>query len=151
MIKIKPHHFIDIIKLYGKGIQKFIPDENYKHNFYAIANEIIDWHQVKIEITIDSDDICSPCRYLDEHGNCSDKIVHIDGITSKDEWNKILDNRIIKYLDTWEHNTYSAQEFCEILYSIKENINDIWMEESNLSKANRYDAFCKGAIKYLGI
>lgn len=27
MIIIKPHHFMDIIKLYGSGIEVFVPDE----------------------------------------------------------------------------------------------------------------------------
>ena len=26
-VKIKPHHFMDIIKLYGSGITEFVPDE----------------------------------------------------------------------------------------------------------------------------
>lgn len=49
MIKIKPHHFIDIIKLYGKGVNKFIPDMNYKHDFYSVANEIISNHNAIIQ------------------------------------------------------------------------------------------------------
>lgn len=28
---IKPHHFMDIIKLYGGGIQVFVPDTDYGH------------------------------------------------------------------------------------------------------------------------
>lgn len=30
---IKPHHFMDIIKLYGGGIQVFVPDTDYGHDF----------------------------------------------------------------------------------------------------------------------
>jgi hypothetical protein len=41
LIRIKPHHFLDIIKLYGRGIEKFVPDQDYHHHFYAVANEII--------------------------------------------------------------------------------------------------------------
>ena len=41
-ILIKPHHFIDIIKLYGSGIDRFVPDEKMGHDFYKVANEIID-------------------------------------------------------------------------------------------------------------
>lgn len=35
-ILIKPHHFIDIIKLYGSGIDRFVPDEKMGHDFYFI-------------------------------------------------------------------------------------------------------------------
>lgn len=30
-ILIKPHHFMDIIKLYGTGIHTFVPDEKMGH------------------------------------------------------------------------------------------------------------------------
>ena len=36
-ILIKPHHFIDIIKLYGSGIDRFVPDEKMGHDFYKVA------------------------------------------------------------------------------------------------------------------
>ena len=38
-IIIKPHHFIDIIKLYGAGIERFVPDEPMGHDFYKVAND----------------------------------------------------------------------------------------------------------------
>ena len=43
-IVIKPHHLLDIFKLYGKGIENFVPDKNYNHNFYFIGNvNITEW------------------------------------------------------------------------------------------------------------
>jgi len=151
MIIIKPHHFLDVIKLYGKGIERFVPDEEYNHNFYSVANEIISNHQVPIQIALGEDDICSPCKYLDENGICIDKIDHIIGICSKDEFNKILDNRIIALTKVSEKSQCSAEEFCRKLYSIKENIFDIWKEETETAQKNRYDAFCAGAEKYLAL
>lgn len=61
-ILIKPHHFIDIIKLYGSGIDRFVPDEKMGHDFYKVANEIIDNPSVDLKLTIDGDDICKPCK-----------------------------------------------------------------------------------------
>ena len=40
-ITIKPHHFLDIIKLYGNGLEKFVPDKNYGHDFYKVGNIIL--------------------------------------------------------------------------------------------------------------
>ncbi len=82
MIKIKPHHFMDIIKLYGKGIEQFIPDDKYNHNFHYVANEIIKNHHIHIKITLDQDDICLPCKYLGREGRCIDSIDHINGVSS---------------------------------------------------------------------
>ncbi len=48
---IKPHHFMDIIKLYGGGIQVFVPDTDYGHDFYRAANEIIGNHRIQIKVT----------------------------------------------------------------------------------------------------
>ncbi len=149
MITIKPHHFLDVIKLYGKGIERFVPDEKYNHDFYSVANDIMDNHQVLICVTLYNDHICGPCRYLD-NGVCVDKIYHIEGISLKDEWNKVLDKRIMKYANVSENGNYTAHEFCKLLYSIKEHIFDIWKEENDTAIKSRYDDFCTGAKKFLG-
>ena len=51
-ILIKPHHFIDIIKLYGAGIEKFVPDEKMGHDFYKVANMIIDNPLITLKLTV---------------------------------------------------------------------------------------------------
>lgn len=150
MLVIKPHHFMDIIKLYGKGIEVFLPDSEYHHNFYAVANEIIQDHQTIIEVTIDWDDICAPCKHLGNDGKCRDSIKHIE-IGSKDEWNKILDRRMMNYLNVSVSSSFTAQEFCQRLYRIKEHIFDIWQEEDSVAQTERYHYFCTGAQKYLGL
>jgi len=142
---------MDIIKLYGKGIEKFVSDTRYNHNFYGVANEIINNHQIELSITSGSDDICTPCIYLGKDKKCTDRIFHIAGIDSKNEWNKILDNRIMQQTKISEGESYSAQELCEILFFRKEIIFDVWDEEPKSEKDFRYEAFYKGAEKYLTI
>lgn len=151
MTSIKPHHFLDIIKLYGKGIEKFVPDKKFNHNFYLVANDIIANHQTEITITSGEDDICTPCIYLGEDNKCTDRIYHIEGINSKNEWNEIIDHRIMAHIKINEGSTYSSEEFCRILFLQKELIFNVWNEESKSDKDARYKAFCKGAEKYLGI
>ena len=151
MIIIKPHHFLDIIKLYGKGIEHFVPDEAYHHDFYAVANEIVGNPAAKLQLTLGKDRICEPCKYLDANGICADRITHIPELSSKDAWNKRLDLRIMNYCNASEGSQYTALEFCTLLYSIKDHIFEIWQEESDAAKQNRYDAFCSGAIKYLEV
>lgn len=151
MIRIKPHHFLDIIKLYGKGIEKFVPDKKYNHNFYGVANEIVAAHQTEVTITSGEDDICSTCIYLGEDKKCTDRIFHIAGIDSKNEWNEILDHRIMQYVQISEGSRYSAHALCKILFLKKEIIYIVWDEESKPDTESRYEAFCKGAKKYLSI
>lgn len=43
-ILIKPHHFIDIIKLYGSGIDRFVPDEKMGHDFIRLPMKLLIIH-----------------------------------------------------------------------------------------------------------
>lgn len=149
MIKIKPHHYIDIIKLYGSGIDNFIPDKDYNHDFYKIANLLILNKETKISLTINDDDICKPCKYINSSGICTDSVKHLKFIESKDEWNKILDKRIIELMNFSTDKLYSSNEFCKILYENKEKIYEIWKEENDDLKEKRYILFSVGALKYL--
>lgn len=42
---------MDIIKLLGGGIQVFVPDTDYGHDFYRAANGIIENRQQQIKVT----------------------------------------------------------------------------------------------------
>lgn len=148
MIIIKPHHFMDIIKLYGKGIEKFVPDEDFGHDFYKVANSIIEQRGTGIMITFGCDDICEPCRYM-KNGLCSDCLHNIENFNSKDEYNKILDKRIMHFINKNEKCVFAARDFCRLLYDNKEIIYRVWREENKEDTDNRYKYFCAGAEKYL--
>ena len=40
LYNIKPHHFLDILKLYGNGLESFTEDQRYGHDFWKIGNLI---------------------------------------------------------------------------------------------------------------
>ena len=147
-ITIKPHHFLDIIKLYGSGIDKFVPDEKMGHDFYKIGNEILQNKKIKLNLTIDKDDICTPCKYCKD-GICSDELTIIKGYNLKDTYNKDIDKRLIKYYQLDLKKEYTALELCDIYLSQKENIFKVWKEEDDEKTNKRYDLFVKGAKKYL--
>lgn len=149
MLTIKPHHFIDIIKLYGGGIEIFREDKVYKHDFARVANEIINNKNIDIKITTHNDDICIPCKYSSYLDVCTDTITHIEGIDLKNDWNKILDERIIKYANLSLNKTYSATELCKILYICRECIYYVWQEEPYNTKNYRYVMFSIGSEKFL--
>ena len=148
---IKPHHFLDIIKLYGAGITCFVPDEDYQHDFYRIANLILADHDLPVRLTVHGDDICVPCRYYSDRGEgiCSDSISHIPGIDSKDAWNKILDNRIISMIIPDCEAVYTADELCRLLYGHRDVICEIWKEDDPEKTKERFRLFCAGAERYL--
>jgi len=152
-VVIKPHHFFDIIKLYGAGITCFIRDEAYHHDFYRIANQILAEPRLRLRLTIHGDDICIPCKYYSAQGKgvCMDGISHIAGIDSKDEWNKILDHRMISMIMPEEETVYTAVEFCQLLYENRDLIYDIWREDDGEKTKERFRLFRVGAEKYLRI
>lgn len=118
-IWIKLHHFMDIIKLYGAGIEVFVPDETMGHDFNKVANEIVNHPHVQLELTIDGDDICKPCKKY--QNVCIDELTQIPGISSKDVYNKLLDTRIIE-LYQLQKDTITAFELCERFYQTHGNI-----------------------------
>ena len=147
MITIKPHHFMDIIKLYGKGITVFVPDTNMGHDFYAVANEILAKKQTILKLTTEGDDICKPCRFYKTQ--CTDPLTTIPGYTSKNTYNTTLDERMMQFFHLNTQKTYSSQELCSIYFAHHDFIFQIWKEENDAVTKARHDWFVKGAKKYL--
>ncbi len=146
-IVIKPHHFMDIIKLYGKGIEVFLPDENMGHDFYTVANQIIKDKNTILQLTIHGDDICKPCKSYKDH--CIDPLTSIPGFTTKNEYNKTLDERMVTLFQLSINKTYTAKELCTIYLKNHDLIFQIWKEEDHSITLKRHDWFVGGATKYL--
>ena len=145
-VHIKPHHFMDIIKLHGAGIEEFVPDINMGHDFYKVANKIMRDPSLKLILTVEGDDICLPCK---KYKNCcQDQISHIPGFKSKDDYNKLLDRRIIELYHLQEEY-YEARSLCALYYESSELIYEIWKEETAEAVDKRYALFVKGAEAYL--
>ena len=146
MIVIKPHHLIDIIKLYGAGVEHFVPDELYQHDFYKVANLMIENLNTELQFTIYGDDICRPCnRFKDSH--CSDPLDHIRGYHCKDTYNQALDSRLIDQLKLDQNAIYTAREFIEILSRDTDIISHVWLEEDSELTEKRNRLFQAGLKK----
>ena len=147
-IVIKPHHFLDIIKLYGAGLDVFVPDEKMGHDFYRIGNLILENKNVVIKLTVDADDICVPCKYCVNH-RCIDSLENIPGYVEKGLYNRMLDLRIIEYFSLDLEKDYTALELCRIYLSDLDFIYEVWQEENNEKTNERYRLFSIGAKKYV--
>ena len=146
-ITIKPHHFLDIIKLYGKGIEVFVPDKKYIHDFYKIGNIILKNKRSLLTLTLGYDDICRPCVYLKD-GKCTDAINDHGPYTLKEEWNRTIDTRLFMALDLKEGEKITAIDFCYIVQN-KLNVFKIWKEESHSLAINREKYLFQGLKKYI--
>lgn len=145
-ITIKPHHFMDIIKLYGSGLEKFVPDLKMEHDFYKVGNAILENKNIQLTLTTQGDDICKPCVKYQEH--CIDELIHIPSFTRKNDYNIMLDKRIMA-LYHLEKDKYTAFELCSILYENMRFIFEVWKEENDEVTNRRFELFRKGAERYL--
>lgn len=144
MIKIKPHHFIDIIKLHGVGLEQFVPDLKMGHDFYKIGNEILQSPDIEIQLTLSADDICQPC-IKHQNGKCIDPLTHI----SKEDYNLRLDQRIIKAFQLSLNQTYTALELCMTYYYQMDKFEACYLEEEADKLSFRRTYFSLGAKKYI--
>jgi len=150
MIVIKPHHLLDIFKLYGAGLEKFIPDPLYGHDFYKIGNLILKNPKTRVKFTSGSDDICKPCKF-NKNGNCID-VVWGNPIKylSKNLWNKTIDQRLMETLSITEGAEMTAIDYCNLaLKKIDEDsIKKIWKERPGIETRNRSKLLLLGLAKF---
>lgn len=147
-VTIKPHHFMDIIKLYGTGLSVFVPDEEHGHDFYRIGNRVLADRSLPLVLTVGADAICAPCRSL-VGDNCADGLDAVRNYDSKDAWNREIDARILGYAGLSAGQTCTALELCERLYAVRDKIPSVWAEEDDARTRLRLENFTRGAEKYL--
>ncbi len=146
---IKPHHFLDVIKLFGSGLERFVPNLEYGHDLWRVGNEILDNPDVQLELTIDNDAICAPCRF-NGGSACSDVAsAHVTGI-SKDEWNKRIDQRLLALLGLETGARLSARELGRLAKQklAPEDVFEVWKEHPIEVTTKRAGFLMAGLQKY---
>lgn len=152
IIRIKPHHFIDIITKYGAGTLSFSPHP-YGHAVHSTARIIIDNRDVLLELELGADDICTPCIHNID-GICDDIIdtsYRPDAPASKREWNLLIDRRWCDRLGFKQGDRLSAAQFCQKLREIDGDITDIYRELPADRTAERLLKLEKGVEKFMDI
>jgi hypothetical protein len=149
VIVIKPHHFLDIIKLYGSGIKIFVPDKEYGHDFYRVGNIILKNKETSLVLTSNGDDICKPCKYF-ENRKCIDTLGNDKHYNSKEEWNKMIDTKLFDQLGLKEGQRITALHFCCIVSDKLRDIYEIWEGEPPKKTESRKKNLFEGVYKYIG-
>jgi len=149
-LSIKPHHFLDIIKLFGSGLDKFVPNVEYGHDFWKVGNEILENPNVQLELTLDNDAICVPCKF--SSGLICTGVTLVDSKEiSKDEWNKLIDQRLLDIFGLKSGAKLSALELCKRAKEKvnRENIFAVWKEKPVEITEKRANFLMLGIEKYL--
>ncbi len=150
IIKIKPHHFIDIITSFSAD-RVILKPNYYNHNVHSISKSILENRNILLEIDLGADDICKPCIH-NINGICDD-ILDISYRPKvpplKREWNLILDARWCKRLKIEQGTIISALEFCVLLEEGANNLLEIYKENKREHTIEREVNLKKGLKKYL--
>jgi hypothetical protein len=150
IVRIKPHHFIDILTSYGAGTTSFDPHP-FSHAQHTVAAQILDHPDTLLEIELGADDICAPCMH-NVDGLCDDVIdtsYRPQAPSAKREWNLIIDRRWCARLDIKQGDRFSARALARCTRDRAGDITDIYREISPSLTAERMRKLNKGIEKFL--
>jgi hypothetical protein len=150
MIAIKPHHFVDIITLFGDGQRTFQPHP-YGHAVHTVSQRIMNNHDILLEIELGADDICKPCIH-NIGGSCDDTIdisFRPTAPSSKRDWNLLIDRRWCDRIKVKQGNKLSARELVQRIRDYMGDITDIYCEIPADRTTERMQKLLKGIQFFL--
>jgi len=123
MIRIKPHHFIDLLAAFGRG--ESVPGPHpYGHALHMVTGRILREPDVLLEIDLGADDICLPCRH-NVNGLCDDTIdtsFRPAAPASKRDYNLLIDQRWCERLGLAQGDRLTVRAFC---LQLRERMGDL--------------------------
>jgi len=150
MIRIKPHHFVDIITALGGGQKTFQP-HHYGHAVHTAAEEILRRPDILLRIELGADDICAPCCH-NVAGRCDDTIdtsYRPAAPKSKGEWNLLIDRRWCDRLGLKQDDQLTAVELCRRIQQCLPHLPDIYREIPADRTAERAGKLAAGLAEFL--
>ena len=150
IIKIKPHHLIDIITSFSAD-SVILEPHAYNHDVHSISRKILENNNTLLKIELGDDAICKPCIH-NVHGICDDilDISNRPKVPSlKREWNLILDIRWCKRLHIKQGEIISVLKFCALLEEGSNNLLEIYKENNREHTMKREANLKKGLKKYV--
>lgn len=152
VIRIKPHHFIDILAALGRGQTTFDPHP-YGHAIHTVAARLVDGPDALVEIELGADDICRPCEH-NVDGRCDDTIdtsFRREAPSSKREYNLLIDRRWCERLQLQPGQTIDARQFCRRLRQSADDLTAIYRENPADRTAQRAREIRAGIEEFLAL
>ena len=150
VIRIKPHHFIDVISALGRGQTTFEPHP-YGHAVHTVAARLLEARETLLEIELGADDVCRPCKH-NLNGRCDDTIdtsFRPEAPSSKREYNLRIDRRWCRRLGLAQGDRLTAREFCLRLRERAGEITEIYRENPAEPTPKRARQLRAGIEEYL--
>lgn len=123
MLKLRPHHILDIVR--NVGNDKEIKPHEYGHNQHIITKMIIEDIHQDCMLIINNDDVCGPCIHLKPNNVCDDTLRQLDIPKSKQEYNDSLDKSILCFLNISPGTTISISQYLTLISGNIEQIVEI--------------------------
>ena len=149
-IRIKPHHFVDIITALGRGQTTFEPHP-YGHDVHGVAAQLFEDRDTLLEIELGADDVCRPCVH-NVGGLCQDTIdtsFRPDAPSSKREYNLLIDERWCQRLQIRQGQRLTARQLCRQFLEQAGDITGIYRENPLDRTAKRAEDLRAGIARYL--
>jgi hypothetical protein len=143
MMRLRPHHLLDIITQYGAGVP-FRP-HHYGHALHSVAETVIANPDLLVELVVDADDICAPCSHLVQ-GRCDDVLSRVEPPTAKQDYNDDLDHRLLAYLGITEGDVMSVRQYLKVVRCHLEGIEKICTHPREDEKS-RLEDLTRGVAK----
>jgi hypothetical protein len=93
VLRLRPHHILDIVTSYGAG-ERFEPHP-YGHSLHIVAKTVLADSRLKTELVAAADAVCHGCRHLQRDGRCDDVLSQLDPAPSKQAYNEVIDCRLL--------------------------------------------------------
>lgn len=122
-MKIKIHHFYDMIRDFGSN-KKIVPHPHL-HSYHTVAGLIRKNANIELELVVKADDVCATCTHL-IHSKCDDIITHRNDFEGKEDFNNHLDQRIMMVCSFNTSEKYTPKTLCGVANNYIENIEYIY-------------------------
>lgn len=111
-VELRPHHLLDIVCEYEPG-RRVEPAES--GNAVHVITEVVDTGLgAALTLCMGADDICRPCRHLQDDGTCERVLTRFDPPQPMQEYNDRLDSALFEYLGLRPGTATTIRAFLEL-------------------------------------
>ena len=143
-MQLRPHHILDIISAYGKGIE--YQPHPYGHSLHIVAPRLLSSLDMKIKLVLNADDICEGCEHLLPDGKCKDVLAQLSPSPSKQAYNDVLDSRLFDDLSIEPDSVITSREYLEAVNKKVPGIEKICTHPKE-NQQERLNGLLSGLIK----
>ncbi len=143
-MQLRPHHILDIISAFGKGIE--YQPHPYGHSLHIVAPRLLSNLDLKIKLVLNADDICEGCEHLLPDGKCKDVLAQLTPSPSKQAYNDVLDSRLFDDLSIEPDCEITTREYLEVVNKKVPGIEKICTHPKE-NQQERLNGLVSGLIK----